>query len=145
MSRSALALVLGALCLSAFPAFADTATPTTPTPAPAPPAEAAATPGTLQAAIADALAQERAQVETLAAQLATAPDDATALALQKAVEQAKFDAQVRVLTLQAAFARREGRVDDAARIEAALGAMGRVEAPAHAEERPVPADSPAGR
>lgn len=144
MSRPAFTLALCALCLALTPAFA--AEPATGIPATADPAATAApAPDSLPAAIADALAQERAQVETLAAQLATAPDDATALALQKAVEQAKFDGQVRVLTLQAAFARREGRLDDATRIEAALGAMGRPAVPAHVEERPVPVDSPSGR
>lgn len=107
-----------------------------PTPAPANP---------MMAAIDAALQAERVQVADLAAQLATAPDDATALALHRAIEQAKSDAQRRVLVIQAEYARLEGRVDDAARIEAAIAAMGRVDVPANVEQRPAPDNAATGR
>ncbi|MBK8164754.1 MAG: hypothetical protein IPK64_02200 [bacterium] len=125
------------------------ATAVIPTPAAADEPVAAASapvpPTPLMAAIDAVLQAEHAQVAELAAQLATAPDDATALALHRAIELAKGDAQVRVLGVQAEFARREGRLEDAQRIEEAIAAMGRVDVPAAVEARPAPDHTANGR
>lgn len=136
LTFAAAVLLLAATAVIASPAAADE--PVAAAPAPAPP-----TP--LMAAIDAVLQAEHAQVAELAAQLATAPDDATALALHRAIEQAKGDTQVRVLGLQAEFARREGRIEDAQRIEEAIAAMGRIDVPADVEARPAPDHTAAGR
>ena len=145
MSRALLAsaatLFLCALALA--PALADD-DPATATATPAPTAATPAPPSPMMAAIDDALQQEHAQVAGLAAQLAAATDDASALALQRAIEQAKMDGQLRVLGIQVQFARLEGRADDATKLEAALAAMGKVDVPADVEQRPAP-NSAAGR
>ena len=111
-----------------------------------PPAVAAPAPATpMMVAIDAALEVGRAQVAELAAQLATAPDDTTALALHRAIEQAKSDAKLRVFGIQAEFARREGRLEDAQQLEAAIAAMGRVEVRGDVEPRPAPDNAAAGR
>lgn len=143
MSRFAFVLVaVAGLCVVGLPApsVAATDASTTGDPVAAVPSDpaAAVAPTPLQAAIEAAVLEERTQVAELAAQLATAPDDATALALHRAIEKAKLDGQVRVLGVQVEFARREGRLEDAARIEAAIAAMGRPAVPAQAEPRPAP-------
>lgn len=143
MSRFAFVLVaVAGLCVVGLPAPSAAATDasTNGDPVAAAPSDpaAAVAPTPLQAAIEAAVLEERTQVAALAAQLATAPDDATALALHRAIEKAKLDGQVRVLGVQVEFARREGRLEDAARIEAAIAAMGRPAVPAQAEPRPAP-------
>jgi hypothetical protein len=146
MSRAKLAFAAAILLLTAIaciPALAVDADPVAAAPAPVAPAPVPPTP--LMAAIDVVLQAEQAQVAGLAAQLAAAPDDAAALALQRAIEQAKSDAKVRVFGIQAEFARREGRLEDAQRIEAAIAAMGRVEVPADIEPRPAPDNTAAGR
>ncbi len=141
MSRAELTFAAALLILAAAdfiptPVAADEPVAAAPVPAP---------PTPLMAAIDAVLQAEHAQVAELAAQLATAPDDATALALHRAIEQAKGDAQVCVLGLQAEFARREGRIEDAQRIETAIAATGRVDVPADVEARPTPDNNAAGR
>jgi hypothetical protein len=99
----------------------------------------------MMADITAALQTEQAQVAALAAQLATAPDDAAALQLHRAIEQAKMDGQLQVLGIQARYARAEGRLEDATKLEAALTAMGKVAAPLNVEPRPAPNADAAGR
>jgi len=127
MPRFALALVIALGSIGAALAADDPAT-----------AAETVAPSPLQAAIETALQEERAQVAALAAQLESAPDDAAALALHRAIEQAKRDGQLRVLGVQAEFARREGRLEDAQSLEAAIAAMGRPAAPAPFQPRPAP-------
>ncbi len=127
MPRFALALVIALGSIGAALAADDPAT-----------AAETVAPSPLQAAIETALQEERAQVAALAAQLESAPDDAAALALHRAIEQAKRDGQLRVLGVQAEFARREGRLEDAQSLEAAIAAMGRPAAPAPLQPRPAP-------
>lgn len=127
MPRLALALVIALGSIGAALAADDPAT-----------AAETVAPSPLQAAIETALQEERAQVAALAAQLESAPDDAAALALHRAIEQAKRDGQLRVLGVQAEFARREGRLEDAQSLEAAIAAMGRPAAPATPQPRPAP-------
>lgn len=111
-----------------------------------PNAAAAPAPATpMMAAIDAALMDEHARVAELAARLATAPDDTTALALHRAIEQAKTDAKLRVFAIQAEFARREGRLEDAQQMEAAIAAMDRVEVHAVVEPRPAPDTAASGR
>ncbi len=137
MSRSlpafAVSLLLCALALT--PALAVDDTPTA--------AIAPMTP--MMADITAALQAEQAEVAALVAQLATAPDDAAALELHRAIEQAKMGAQVRVLGIQVQYAKLEGRVDDAAKLEAALTAMGQVAVPMNVEQRAAPNADAAGR
>lgn len=141
MSRSlstfAVSLLLCALALT--PALAVDDTPT----AAAPAATAPLTP--MMTDITAAMQVEQAQVAALVAQLATAPDDAAALELHRAIEQAKMDGQLQVLGIQARYARAEGRVEDATKLEAALTAMGKVAAPMNVEPRPAPNADAAGR
>ncbi len=141
MSRSlstfAVSLLLCALALT--PALAVDDTPT----AAAPAATAPLTP--MMTDITAAMQAEQAQVAALVAQLATAPDDAAALELHRAIEQAKMDGQLQVLGIQARYARAEGRVDDATKLEAALAAMGQVAVPTNVEQRAAPNADAAGR
>lgn len=143
MSRSlpafAVSLLLCALALTPALAVDD---------APAAPITAAApiTPVTpMMTDITAALQAGQAQVAALAAQLATAPDDAAALELHRAIEQAKMDGQLQVLGIQARYARAEGRIEDAVTLEAALSAMGKVSVPANVEQRAAPNADAAGR
>jgi hypothetical protein len=137
MSRSlsafAIFLLLGTLALT--PALAVDDTPTA--------ATAPMTP--MMADITAALQVEQAQVAALAAQLATAPDDAAALELHRAIEQAKMDGQLQVLGIQARYARAEGRVEDATKLEAAMATMGHTAVPANVEQRAAPNADAAGR
>jgi hypothetical protein len=137
MSRSLSAFAVSVLLctLALTPALAVDDTPTA--------AIAPMTP--MMADITAALQTEQAQVAALAAQLATAPDDAAALQLHRAIEQAKMDGQLQVLGIQARYARAEGRVEDATKLEAALAAMGKVATPMNVEPRPAPNADAAGR
>lgn len=144
MSRSLRTIAVAVLpALIAFaPCLARTDDPA------AAPAETAATamapaPATtpMLADIDAVLREERTRVDELTASLATAAGDEAALALHRAVEQVKMEAQLRILGIQADYARREGRIEDATRIEAAVAAMGRIDAPTTIEERPAPASS----
>ncbi len=138
MSRSlsafAVSLLLCALALT--PALAVDDTPTAAATAPLTP---------MMTDITAALQAGQAQVAALAAQLATAPDDAAALALHRAIEQAKMDGQLQVLGIQARYARTEGRVEDATKLEAAIAAMGKVAVPVNVEQRAAPNADAAGR
>lgn len=141
MSRSlpafAVSVLLCALALT--PALAVDDTPTAAAPAPATPL----TP--MMADITAALQQEHALVADLAQQLATAPDDAAALQLHRAIEQAKMDGQLRVLGIQVRYAKLEGRTEDATKLEAELAAMGAPAAPQNVEQRAAPNADAAGR
>lgn len=143
MSRSlpafAVSLLLCALALT--PALAVDDAPI----AAAPPAAPTAPLTPMMADITAALQAGQAQVAALAAQLATAPDDAAALELHRAIEQAKMDGQLQVLGIQARYARAEGRVEDATKLEAAMATMGHAAAPLNVEQRAAPNADAAGR
>jgi TolA-binding protein len=146
MFRSALKLVAG-LMLAAL-AITPGLAAATDDPAAASAAQAApttATPTPLLAAIEAVLQEEHVRVNELAARLNAVTNDEEALALHRAIEQAKMDAQLRILGIQADYARKEGRLDTAAELDAAIAAMGRVDVPSIVEERPVPSSAAAGR
>jgi hypothetical protein len=107
-------------------------------PAAAPVAVAPAPPTPMLAAINAVLLEERALVAELATRLTTAPDDEAALTLHRAIEQAKADAELRILGIQADHARREGRLEAAVELEAAIAAFGKVEAAPVVEQRTAP-------
>ena len=52
---------------------------------------------------------------------------------------------LQVLGIQARYARAEGRLEDATKLEAALTAMGKVATPMNVEPRPAPNADAAGR
>lgn len=97
------------------------------------------------AAIEEVLQAEHIQVSEFTVRLGAVTTDEEALALHRAIEQAKMDAQLRILGIQADYARKEGRLDTAAELDAAIAAMGRVDVPSIVEERPVPSSAAAGR
>lgn len=118
-------------------------------PAPAPePQTAAPTPAPtpFAAALAAVLEKDRALGAEIAARQAAAVaagDHAAARAAQDELEQLKSGTELRLLSVQAEFARREGRTEDAARIEDAIATL-RLAPPApQPQERPAPsADAP---
>ena len=131
-------VLLAAVALT--PALADDDSPAV---APVAVAPAAQTP--MLAAINAVLQEERALVAELATRLTTAPDDEAALKLHRAIEQAKADAELRILGIQADHARREGRLEAATELEAAIAAFGKVEAAPVVEQRPAPSTDANGR
>jgi hypothetical protein len=69
------------------------------------------------------LADEQTKVAELQARLEAATDDHAALALQKEIEQIKVETELNILRLQATYARNEGRIEQAAEIEAVIAEM----------------------
>ncbi len=90
----------------------------------------------LMAGIAARLERMRSAVAELEARAAAAPAPDRALALQQAIERAKVEAELDILRLQADEARREGRLEQAASLEAALREM------TEPRPRPVPSERP---
>jgi hypothetical protein len=131
-------VLLAAVALT--PALADDDSPAA---APVVVAPAAQTP--MLAAINAVLQEERALVAELATRLTTATDDEAALTLHRAIEQAKADAELRILGIQADHARREGRLEAAVELEAAIAAFGKVEAAPVVEQRSAPSTDGNGR
>lgn len=76
-----------------------------------------------QQAIQALLEQEAARLAELEARVPAAADAAAFLSLQREIEQVKQDTELQVMRTQAEFARLEGRVEQAERIEAALAEM----------------------
>jgi hypothetical protein len=85
-----------------------------------------------------ALAAEQARVADLEARFAAAADEASALAIQKEIEQIKVETELSILRLQAEHARQEGRVEQAAQIEAAIAEMMNPRPAGIPIERPAP-------
>jgi hypothetical protein len=75
------------------------------------------------AAIREALAAGQARVDELEARLVAASGDEAALAVMRAIEQAKQDTEIEVLRIQAEHARLAGRETQAQEIEAAITQM----------------------
>ena len=71
-------------------------------------------------AIADALEQEKADLELLMAEFRQSSDSATALAVQKRIQQRKAATEIRIVQIQLDLARGEGRHEDAQRLSKAL-------------------------
>lgn len=70
-----------------------------------------------------ALDEQRAKIARLRAELSQARDGARAFELQRALSAAKQETEVRLLRIQADHARRDGRLEVAANLEAAVLAM----------------------
>jgi hypothetical protein len=62
-------------------------------------------------------------VAALERQVAQTADASTALALQHQIEAARAQVEIQILTIQAQYARREGRLDVAAEIESAIAEL----------------------
>lgn len=132
-SRARAALLAAALLLLLMPAASPAAAPPPATPA-APPSETAA----IQAAVDAGLAA----IATLETQAKDAPDGEQALDLQARIGQTKRDLQRQVLDIQLDYARRAGRADQAAAIEAALARLANPPA-GEPQPRPLPPTAPA--
>ncbi|MHB8080285.1 MAG: hypothetical protein ACYDIE_13640 [Candidatus Krumholzibacteriia bacterium] len=131
------------LSLSLQPGLLRGAEPARPAPAPAV-AAAVASPQTVAEAIGAVVAEGRAAVAALEARTKSAADPADALALQTAIEQAKRDLTRRLLEVQLDFARREGRLQQAAELEAILARLATPPA-GEPQPRPLPPTATAGR
>jgi hypothetical protein len=79
-------------------------------------------------------------VAALEQQLAGAASAADALALQHQIEAVRAQVEIQILTLQARYARQEGRLDDAAGIEAAIAELTTPRPRGTPVERPREAD-----
>jgi hypothetical protein len=90
------------------------------------------------AAIRGALDEGRAAVEALGARLAATTDNDACFALQREIEAAKRDTDLRVLGIQAEFARREGRSETAAELEAVIARTLHPQLTPVVVDRPVP-------
>lgn len=85
-----------------------------------------------------AIDEQRAKVATLRAELAQARGTERALELQRALSAAKRGTEVRLLRIQADHARREGRLEVAGNLEAAINAMTTPLAAREPAARPAP-------
>ncbi len=91
-----------------------------------PPADAPPAPRELSPMMREIVAAWDAQavaVEALETQAAASTDPVAALALQRQIEDLRAQVEVQILTIQARYARQEGRLDVAAEIEAAVAEM----------------------
>lgn len=126
MSASVKTSVFAALAalLLAWPLAADTPQPIVPQPdetiAP-PPAPREQSP--MMREINAAWDAQAVAVEALQRQAAASVDPVAALALQRQIEDLRAQVEVQILTIQARYARQEGRLDVAAEIEAAVAEM----------------------
>ncbi len=127
-AKTSLCAACAALLL-ALPLAADTPQPVAPQPdeAVAPVADAPApAPRELSPMMREIVAAWDAQavaVEALETQAAACTDPVVALALQRQIEDLRAQVEVQILTIQARYARQEGRLDVAAEIEAAVAQM----------------------
>jgi hypothetical protein len=87
------------------------------------PAPAAPEPTPMMREIVAAWDAQAVAVEALETQAATCTDPVAALALQRQIEELRAQAEVQILTIQARYARLEGRPEVAAEIEAAVAEM----------------------
>jgi hypothetical protein len=66
---------------------------------------------------------EQATLAELQARLGTLTDENEILALMREIEQLKIETELQILLIQADFARRDGRIEQAQQIEAAVESM----------------------
>lgn len=92
----------------------------------------------MMAELHDALAAERTRLAALRAELARARGTTREAAAQRALAAAKRETEARLLRIQADHARREGRLEVAARLDAALAALHTPPAAREAAQRPAP-------
>jgi len=118
------------------------AEPAAPPAVTADPVSAAATspvaPSPEMAAIRGALDEGRARVDALAARLAATTDNDACFALQREIELAKRDTELQILGIQADFARREGRGETAAELEAVIAQIRNPQVAPVVVDRPAP-------
>lgn len=101
----------------------------------------AATDPMVTAVLADLAAQQE-RLDALLRELAATTDRGRAFELQRAITDLKREAEVRMLRIQAEHARRDGRAELAADLEAAIGALTAAARAADALPRDA---APAGR
>jgi hypothetical protein len=106
----------------------------------APPAERPLTP--MQAEIKQVLEDEKTAVAELETRFTQTTDQAAALEIQKKIQETKLGTELKVLGIQAGFARAEGRTAVAEQLEAAIREMTTPKAPGQPVERPVPQAAP---
>jgi hypothetical protein len=111
----------------------ETVVPTADTPAPTP-----REPSPMMRDIVAAWDAQELAVEVLEAQVAACTDPVAALALQRQIEGLRAQVEIQILTIQARYARQEGRLDVAAEIEAAVAEMTAPRPRGIPAERPVP-------
>ncbi len=102
---------------------------------------AAPAPTPLMVEIQAVFADERARVAELEARLTPSLDEGAALALRHQIEQIKIETELNILRLQAEHARREGRDEQAAAIDAAVAEMLSPRPAGVPSERPAPVRS----
>lgn len=85
----------------------------------------------------------RAQVEELEAKAKAAQDEMEFLSIQREIERLHRDTELRILQVQADHLRREGHLEAAKRIEAAIAEANTIRPAAKLVDRPAPTD-PAG-
>jgi hypothetical protein len=85
-----------------------------------------------------AIDEQREKIAKLRAELALARGGARALELQRALSAAKRETELRLLRIQADYARREGRLEAAGNLEAAITAMTAPPASREPASRPTP-------
>lgn len=86
----------------------------------------------------DAMDEQRIQVRALKAELARTHEPALVFELQRRIALAKQAIELRLLRIQATHARREGRVEVARSLEAAILALTTPPEPREPAERPAP-------
>jgi hypothetical protein len=97
------------------------------------------------------LEDERVALRDLQARYRSAADPATALDAQRRIEQLKVNTEIGLLRIQASWARREGRAEQASHLEKAIEEILHPQPPLTTVKRPLPADdarrtaAPAGR
>ena len=86
----------------------------------------------------DAMDEQRVQVRALKAELARTHEPALVFELQRRIALAKQAIELRLLRIQATHARREGRVEVARSLDAAILALTTPPEPREPAERPAP-------
>lgn len=149
MPRPSVQILAGALVLvlagSARAAELTPSAAASPEPAAAPAAPAALAPrmpshllSPMVAEMYAAIDEQRAKVAALRAELAQARGSERALGLQRELSAAKRETELRLLRIQAGHARREGRLEVAGNLEAAISAMTSPPAGREPVARPAP-------
>lgn len=138
-------MTIAMILAASAPLRAESPAPQAP-PAPAAPAslDAASVLSPMMVDINTALADGNARLKALAERADAATGDEESFALQREIEQAKRNIQSKVLGIQAAYARQDGRIEQAERIEAAIIALDKLGAPA-TPALPAASATPAGR
>jgi len=81
-------------------------------------------------------------VEALERQLCESTDDAAAIEIERQIENARRQVEIDILQIQARYARNEGRLADAAEIDAAIAVMTAPAPRGEPIERPAPGPEP---